>query len=1055
MTAPCFHRQGNIAVRTLLLSITLAYNHVFMKYCLLLFKRPLSVLALLVLCVSPTSAQVLQKGMDAVLTTYSDGLAGRPVAMVKRIGDPIGMGAPLDVAANNWAAPSTTIPITNWTVSTMGQVFGAAIDNVGNVYFGATMIYYPVSSNYNCLSQASLTAATVSTNGFHGVGNSFGLIYKASATALNTVNCIVTASATTAGAGVGTTKLYNTGYGIGNLAVSNTYNKLYASNLEDGIIYCIDPATGNVDYAFDPLGADNGTAGLVPYGERVIAVAVNNEFDGTTRVYYSVLLSNVTGCQTVIRSVQLTTGGNFLPATDALEINLPLSDAVTVVPDIDFSVRGEMLVGEKGNAHNASVYQYYGHHNAWSVPQDMPVANVGAMNNANGGVDYGYMKTPSGFVCDSLIWVTENAMDNVMWYGIHSIPHNGFLPFVGNAFGSQAYMVDLDGIVGNNPIAQKGRFGDVEVYDTSCGTGPTDICGHVSLTAVKDTGSGCCYNLYASNKYHDGYFTALDIQTGHLNIDNVSAGNTWGGITYQSANKVSFGDTSHLLYMPKDSVGGPFLLARICVSGIGPDVLKAKWIGNEPQFDTVCEKQVAIDGCGIPVDTNCVAIFNQKAICENGVVKMQFQLTNNSSFTMRSVTIFGINPNVKPASSFFPIADVLPGSTSPLYTVNLVVKNGDTSGCFFFSACDINVYPGTSGVYPKFCCMDSIKYCVAIPPCDSCDAIRITAAKTDSSNARCCFKLTLLNNLVGSTVSCLRFNGIGGTQFAVFSGWNIQAPVSSSKITICAPGTGLGVGTYPEFANFCITSTSTAPYQVSVDFLDKNGRVICTKLLQFSDCEPVKPTCASIVNDSLYCDEGKVSYSFYIKNNSTFALHQVDLRLADTTFKLDKYLIIPTPPIAPGAMAGPYVVDIDSPRSGNKTFCMYLTGHNSVYAPDSLYATICCTDSLGGICLPFPDCDSACCVDCCEFDGMVIPTGITPNADGFNDMFVIQNSAVCTSIKITVFNRWGNIVYREENYKNTWTGLNTKGEQLPQGTYFVVIELDNGSKKATYIDIRY
>lgn len=1007
------------------------------------------------LIVNSTSAQVLRPGMDAVITMYSDTPLTRPVAIVKRIGDPIGAGAPLDVASNPWVAGSTTIPITSWDAKTMGQVFGTAIDNTGNVYFGATRVYYPNGANYTCLSLPTLPAAGISDGAFHGVGQSFGLIYKASASALNTVNCIVTASSTIAGAGVGTSKIYNTGYGIGNVAYSTVYNKLYASNLEDGMIYCINPVSGNIDFVFDPLGPDNGTSGYVPYGERVIAVAVNNEFNGTTRLYYSVLLSNVTGCQNVIRSVLLTAGGNFAPATDVLEINIPLSPPQNCVTDIAFSVRSEMLVAEKGDPHNAHVYQYYGHHNAWSVPQDLPVSNFNlGMHNANGGVDYGYMKKNSGeLVCDSLVWSTENAMDNVKWYGIQSMPHNGFAPFVGSGFAPQAYVVDLDGLPGNSPYYQKGRFGDVEVFDSSCGAGPTDICALVSINAVKDTGS-CCYNIFVSNKYHDGYFTSLNIATNHLNIDNVTAGSTWGGITYRTGQSVSFGDTSHLWYMPKDTgVTGGFLLARICVSGYGPDVIRATWIGNAPQFDTICKKETPIDGCAIPVDTNCVGLFNQKAICEGGVVKMQFQIKNNSGFTMRSVTMHAINPDVKPVNSFYPIADLPPGATSPVYTVSLVVKNGATNGCFFFSACDLNVFPGTSGLYPKFCCMDSIQYCVEIPHCDSCDAISITAEKNDP--VKCCYKLTLTNNLLGTTISCLRFNGLSGTQFAVFSGWNIQAPVSSNKITICAPGTGLGNGIYPDFANFCITGTSTAPYGVSVDFLDKEGKVICTKQLSFQDCELVKPTCANIVNDSMYCDGNKTRYSFSIKNNSTFPLYQVDLRLSDTSFKLDKYLVIPDTPILPGDMAGPYLVTIDSSTEGNKTFCMYLTGHNNIYIPDSVSATLCCTDSMGVICLPYVNCDSTCCTSCCEFANLVIPSGITPNHDAFNEMLVIQNAALCSGIKIVVYNRWGNIVYREDHYQNNWEGTNMKGETLPQGTYFVVVELPNGSKKGTYIDIRY
>lgn len=1026
-----------------------------MKYCQNFFRK-FSLLFLFSLIVGSSQGQVLQKGADAVVTTFSDTPLSRPVAMVKRVGDPIGTGAPF-VATGNWVPPAIVPPVTNWTATTMGQVFGTAIDAVGNVYFAATAMYYNVNNypNPQVLANTSPTAASISPSGFHGVGGSFGLIYRADASNLNTVSCIVTANATSAGAGVGTTKMYNSGYGIGNVAISTTYNKLYASNLEDGMIYCINPATGNVDFAFDPLGADNGISGMVPVGERIFAVGVNNEFDGTTRLYYSVLKSNVNPCQSSIRSVQLTAGGNFLPATDVEEIILPAYGTFTYFSDIAFSVRGEMLVAEKGDPHNSHVYQYYGHHNAWSVPQEIQVSDYGTMRNSNGGVDYGFMKSNGQMICDSLIWSTENAMDGVKWYGIQSTPRTGYVPFGTTPFKQQTYVVDLDGISGLWPYNVKARFGDVEFYDSSCAGGPTDICALVSLSAVKDTGAGCCYNLYASNKYHDGYFTGLDIETSNLNIDNVGVGTTWGGITYQSTRKVSFGDSTHLWYIPKDGVGGPFLLARICVSGTGTDVLKVRWIGNEPQFDTVCEKSVSLEGCGIPVDTNCVGLFNQKAVCENGVVKMQFQLKNNSNFTMRSVTIYSINPNVKPVSFFVPIADLPPGNVSPVYTIPLVVKNNDTTGCFFFSACDLNVFPGTSGQYPKFCCMDSIEYCVTIPPCDSCDAISISAAKADTATVSCCYKLTLNNNLQNAKITCLRFNGLGGTQFALFSGWNIQAPVSSNKITICAPGSGLGTGTYPEFANFCITGTSTAPHQVSVDFLDKDGRVICTRLLEFADCELVKPSCANIVEDSLYCDGSKAYYSFYIKNNSSFPLYQVDLRLSDTTFKLDRYVIIPDTPIVPGATGGAYLISIDSANSGNKTFCMYLTGHNNIYIPDSLSATLCCTDSLGVICLPFPNCDSACCTDCCEFANMVIPTGITPNNDSYNDIFVIQNSAVCTSIKITVFNRWGNVVYKEPDYKNNWAGTNMKGELLPQGTYFVVIELDNGSKKGTYIDIRY
>lgn len=91
-----------------------------------------------------------------------------------------------------------------------------------------------------------------------------------------------------------------------------------------------------------------------------------------------------------------------------------------------------------------------------------------------------------------------------------------------------------------------------------------------------------------------------------------------------------------------------------------------------------------------------------------------------------------------------------------------------------------------------------------------------------------------------------------------------------------------------------------------------------------------------------------------------------------------------------------------------------------------------------------------------------LPTGISPNGDLINDEYFILNidpelgvlpCAWGESNEIVIFNRWGNEVYRELNYRNTWGGTNQNGEPLPEGTYFVVFTLD-GKQYSTYIDLR-
>jgi gliding motility-associated-like protein len=77
-------------------------------------------------------------------------------------------------------------------------------------------------------------------------------------------------------------------------------------------------------------------------------------------------------------------------------------------------------------------------------------------------------------------------------------------------------------------------------------------------------------------------------------------------------------------------------------------------------------------------------------------------------------------------------------------------------------------------------------------------------------------------------------------------------------------------------------------------------------------------------------------------------------------------------------------------------------------------------------------------------DKFLIPEVFTPNGDGVNDFFVIKGIQK-TENTLTIYNRWGNKVYKMDNYDNTWNGMpnvtGTLGNQkLPQGTYYYILE---------------
>ncbi len=77
---------------------------------------------------------------------------------------------------------------------------------------------------------------------------------------------------------------------------------------------------------------------------------------------------------------------------------------------------------------------------------------------------------------------------------------------------------------------------------------------------------------------------------------------------------------------------------------------------------------------------------------------------------------------------------------------------------------------------------------------------------------------------------------------------------------------------------------------------------------------------------------------------------------------------------------------------------------------------------------------------------IIIYNGFSPNNDGFNEVFKILNIEKYPECTVTVYNRWGNLVFNETGYKNTWRGT-YKSADLPDGTYFYRIDLGDQREK--------
>jgi gliding motility-associated-like protein len=76
----------------------------------------------------------------------------------------------------------------------------------------------------------------------------------------------------------------------------------------------------------------------------------------------------------------------------------------------------------------------------------------------------------------------------------------------------------------------------------------------------------------------------------------------------------------------------------------------------------------------------------------------------------------------------------------------------------------------------------------------------------------------------------------------------------------------------------------------------------------------------------------------------------------------------------------------------------------------------------------------------------LVPNAFTPNNDNDNDTWRIDILVNYPDASVSIFNRWGQAVYKTDKYPSQgWDGTSS-GRPLPMDTYFYIIDLKNGTK---------
>ena len=87
-------------------------------------------------------------------------------------------------------------------------------------------------------------------------------------------------------------------------------------------------------------------------------------------------------------------------------------------------------------------------------------------------------------------------------------------------------------------------------------------------------------------------------------------------------------------------------------------------------------------------------------------------------------------------------------------------------------------------------------------------------------------------------------------------------------------------------------------------------------------------------------------------------------------------------------------------------------------------------------------------------DNIFLPQGFSPNGDNINDLLVFTGVEYFEPASLKVFNRYGTLVFEDDNYVNNWDGTDGDSKNpLPDGTYFYRLQLSNNHIYNNYLVI--
>jgi len=789
---------------------------------------------------------------------------------------------------SNWSLVAGNIYHHNtWIAQNLGEVFGLTLDNSQHIYVTGTTLY---------------------GGGYVWGPNGPAGIYRINANTGAITNLVATGPYVS-----GTAFIPNNGAGLGNICYNEVHNLLYVTNFYDGMIYRVDPVTGNVLSRFDPFapaGAPSGNPAFAPLGDRPWGIGYNRT---ENRIYFGLWKENTNttsnGQYNEIYSLALNGSGDF-SGVEVLEKTVTeytgTNDNSSPISDITFSdTDKKMLIGQHtmfGSiipsnvaywAHQSKVIEYekvaglwvptVGHTSPYQTGAQLKfkVGNPGGGTNSAGGVAYGHESFSSNLPleCDQSVWCTGDALSTTHGTGAEPWIYGltGFAATGGS--NSTGVLIDFNN---NTASWDKSQIGDVEVFHcVSCIELPP--CDSISATAehippVTGQTGECCYTIHLSNNIPN-FAASVNFQVisgGNLFNTDVTPAAGWSINGFNGGTSVSIIHSSGLIPV------GAFPCGVICMSNLtaSQQVIEVQYL--DADGNVICKDELTLE-CEF-----CISITQDSIICDptTGGRTMTFcvHVASTSAFNVHSIVLMPpANVTVTPSS--FALPNMPPGSTYCTLTTTITVARGTNPDdvCIGFTAHEQDV---TTGAPPAECC--KIEQCFDLPDC--CPNFA-TAMPVDTSDGNCCWKITVNQpsgtaqfvtlNIIPVPGSPVTFESIGFDP-----NWNFNLDPGLQTVTFeLDPAAALPANINLPVICFDVPYGSPVPQLLEVVWSTRE-EILCLDTLEFS-CQP-DTECVALTPLSLTCSQplpGDNIYTVVITNpwSSTLTIVPTHVAVVEVT----------------------------------------------------------------------------------------------------------------------------------------------------------------------------